>query len=626
LAAAIAAKIARAKVSSMHIRSLLSVALLVGLAILSATFAPKDASADWFVAGAEVSCNTAEQTFEILPLDDTSEGIPSPDTGFRKLPKGPTLLRCKLGKYNLLAKIDVIEGQARGACMGPGLVNVDSLSVGDVEVLKGGQSLDWSCPNSDAVAIVALRVRPDANGLLVERCEGEYAAYEQTRKETTCHCEVFDVAKLAAEYAKIDHDLASLAEQRAHVATSLPTRYDLAAVFDRQRDPWGQPICVHWVGDFFSLPREKQAWGRVSGKVGERAPIFRANPQRCSRQAEDGCKSTAYVVAGDRVDVGLVCGAWSFIRYRPRVQAFPQTVGWMATSRLYGVTDLSEPRPRSTEAPTNEPRWQEPLIQAILRNDVQGVKQAIAAGSDPDGADKSGFPLSAALCRQNDAVLEGLLSAGAHIDLGGGPGNQRLANALMTEAGTSRQDFYTHFGFGAPVQDPVRYVHFLLQHGASINARDKAGATPLFYAIGANNIDVVAVLLEAHADPNAARDVNDPVAASDGAAAGYTPLQVAVGSYAGYADASIVRYLLDHGADPNFQTGDYDPDRSKFAGETALTYAARMGYPTIVATLLEHGADPTKPRGDGAVPADIAADAGHKNIAKLLRKASAKSP
>jgi ankyrin repeat protein len=607
----------------MHIRSLLSVALLVGLTILSATFAPKGASADWVVAGAEVSCNTVEQTFEILPLDDTSEGIPLPDAGFRKLPKGPTLLRCKLGKYNLLAKIDVIEGQPRGACMGPGVVNVDSLSVGDVEVLKDGQSLDWSCPNSDAVTIVALRVRPDANGLLVERCEGEYAAYEQTRKETTCHREVFDIAKLAAEYAKIDHALASPAEQRAQAATSLRARYDLAAVFAGQKDPWGQPICVHWVGDFF--PRERQAWGRVSGKAGERAPIFRANPQRCSRQAEDGCKSTAYVIAGDRVDVGLVCGAWSYVRYRPRVQAFPQTIGWMATGRLYGVTGLPEPRPRSTEAP-NDPRWQEPLIQAILHNDAQGVKQAIDAGSDPDGAIRSGFPLSVALNRQNDAVLEALLASGAHIDLAGGPGNQRLANALMTEAETSRQDFYTYFGFGAPVQDPVRFVRFLLQHGASIDAHDRAGATPLFYAIGANNVDVVAVLLEAHADPNAARDVNDPVAASDGDATGYTPLQVAVGSYAGYADASIVRYLLDHGADPNFQTGDYYPDRSEFAGETALTYAARMGYATIVAALLDHGADPTKPREDGAVPADIAADASHKDIAELLRKASARSP
>lgn len=62
---------------------------------------------------------------------------------------------------------------------------------------------------------------------------------------------------------------------------------------------------------------------------------------------------------------------------------------------------------------------------------------------------------------------------------------------------------------------------------------------------------------------------------------GRTPLMHAV---LGDADAEMVAFLLDLGADPN--------THDRLLGWTALHYAVRDGKQTIVALLLAHGADP----------------------------------
>ena len=73
-----------------------------------------------------------------------------------------------------------------------------------------------------------------------------------------------------------------------------------------------------------------------------------------------------------------------------------------------------------------------------------------------------------------------------------------------------------------------------------------------------------------------------------------------------------MRWLLEHGADPN--VGSYDH------GETPLHRIAEIAPTTEVGTMfLEHGADPRAPRADGRLPYELAMRAGRDAMAELLR-------
>jgi len=76
----------------------------------------------------------------------------------------------------------------------------------------------------------------------------------------------------------------------------------------------------------------------------------------------------------------------------------------------------------------------------------------------------------------------------------------------------------------------------------------------------------------------------------------------------------IVKMLLEAGADPNAK---------QERGFVPLHSAAANGAIATVELLLKHGAIADARADDGKTPADLAADAGHKEIVKALRKAKA---
>lgn len=90
------------------------------------------------------------------------------------------------------------------------------------------------------------------------------------------------------------------------------------------------------------------------------------------------------------------------------------------------------------------------------------------------------------------------------------------------------------------------------------------GRTPLHVAASEGRADLVALLLDHQASPNAPED--------DGPLAGYTPLHAAASD----GRAEVVKLLLARGAKPGLLTA---------AGRTALDLAKRENHPEVVEIL-----------------------------------------
>jgi ankyrin repeat protein len=122
----------------------------------------------------------------------------------------------------------------------------------------------------------------------------------------------------------------------------------------------------------------------------------------------------------------------------------------------------------------------------------------------------------------------------------------------------------THPGdlHGAIIKGDVTRVKDLLAAGHAVNARDKDGYTPLFWAAFGGHADIANLLLAKGADVNAKNSK------------GITPLSEA--SYRGHR--KVVELLLAAGADINAR-GE--------KGQTSLHAAVDRGYPAVVEVLLK---------------------------------------
>lgn len=160
-----------------------------------------------------------------------------------------------------------------------------------------------------------------------------------------------------------------------------------------------------------------------------------------------------------------------------------------------------------------------------------------------------------------------------------------------------------------------------------LNARDKAGVTPLVYAAAFNCTETFHDLLEAGADPNVRGITNGTLlhhvlettpseSVLDTALAhvenvnaqtysGATPLYRAVAA----ADAATVKRLLDLGADPNVRT---------YRGHTSLHVAAAQGSLEKIVLLLENGADYRIASNDGKTPLELLDDESRQQLLEIL--------
>jgi ankyrin repeat protein len=241
-------------------------------------------------------------------------------------------------------------------------------------------------------------------------------------------------------------------------------------------------------------------------------------------------------------------------------------------------------------------KGQTALMLAAEKGHVR-ILQTLAKLNAPslNHADKSGnTALMTAARLGQEHIVQALVESGADVNFTV-PSSGDAASALQAALDTPDVK-----------EEQMRVIQYLLQKGADVKGRNKAGRFPLLFAVDHGQTETVKMLIEHGADVNEA-DVKGGFALLTAACNGYpvlvtllaehganmkmalpdgqTPLICAV--KAGRADT--VKALLEKGAPVNARTS---------GGDSALTEAARAGAVAVVQLLLARGADP----GNGYVP------------------------
>jgi hypothetical protein len=189
----------------------------------------------------------------------------------------------------------------------------------------------------------------------------------------------------------------------------------------------------------------------------------------------------------------------------------------------------------------------------------------------------------AALCGFQDLVEHLITKHSQDVNADGGHHMRPLVAALAGE----------HF----------RTADFLRHNGANVDVRDRYGRYPLHAAAYSGNFEVVRILIE-----------YDPANVDAKSWGGSTPLLSASAGHH-FKDGSVLRLLLEHGADINVQSQ---------SGRTPLHWASTYGALEVVRVLLEHGADVEAKENSGKTALQEAADMGRDEVVKLLRDHGAK--
>ena len=293
----------------------------------------------------------------------------------------------------------------------------------------------------------------------------------------------------------------------------------------------------------------------------------------------------------------------------------------------------------ATFAGTVRAEGERSVIDAVKAGDIVGLRVLVRNGADVNRpAGDGATALHWASSRSDDTAAELLLAAGANpnatTDIGITPlwlaatyGNVAVVTRLLDAGADPNVSRATD---GTPLMRAARagnvdVVRLLIAHGAEVNARESAQhQTALMWAASRRHAAVVRVLVEAGADVAARaktwREVvqlccwattGDPSDITEIDRGGYTALLFAARQgdvdsahqlLAGGANieqtsaegiaplalaafsnhAPLVRFLLEHGGDPNAAAG----------GFTALHAAVLRGSQEAVKALLAYHADP----------------------------------
>lgn len=308
----------------------------------------------------------------------------------------------------------------------------------------------------------------------------------------------------------------------------------------------------------------------------------------------------------------------------------PISAGYLAVLRTGDALRLREALDHGAPVNARDASGNTPLMHAAAYGDVSCVRALLERGAEANATNGAGAtPLMRAAVDHEKLRL--LLERGAEVNAQSALGNtalilaarpfnsHRAVELLLLKGADARAT--NHFGatalMAAAAGGDDKSVRLLLKHGADVNARPApnepgfifgGGRTALMWAAYRGDTAIMNLLIDAGADVNAEGSLGTPLsqaAWADRTAAarlliergarvnqasrmdGYTPLHWAAST--DERDASLVKLLLQNGADPNLGGGE---NVDAFLGtlQTPLMLAKRRGETPILAALLAAGA------------------------------------
>ena len=228
-----------------------------------------------------------------------------------------------------------------------------------------------------------------------------------------------------------------------------------------------------------------------------------------------------------------------------------------------------------------------PLMAASHSGNPDVVAQLIEKGASVNARGARGqTALMWAVSEQHPGVVQVLLSHGADIQARSDVLSQMMAAPPHGKPEYNRMIPFggeTALLFAARVGD-LASAKLLLAAGANVNDKDAWGVSAMVLAAHSGFTEMVEYLLDQGADANAIGP-------------GFTALHEAIMR----RDVTMVKALLDHGANPNTPLQTWTPERRSSAdfnfapaivGATPFWLAARFAEPDVMRLLASRGADP----------------------------------
>jgi ankyrin repeat protein len=281
----------------------------------------------------------------------------------------------------------------------------------------------------------------------------------------------------------------------------------------------------------------------------------------------------------------------------------------------------------------------DPLFAALQRGAVGDVERLLKSGTSPNVVDAEGTPaLMAATLFASADTVDLLLKHGAdpnRADASGAtalmwavPDVEKVRLLLAHGANVNARSATerTPLLVAAAYPRTVDLLRLLLDRGADLRAKDRAGADALALAVRSADVEVVRFLVEKGLDPNAlspgARRVGyarwDRPTTDYLMSKGVTAAPDVLVATANWQPVELVGRWIESGADVNART-------AAQYGRTPLLTAVtseREGADTLK-LLLDHGADPNVPMTEGETPLDWALYKGDRAKIQVLEQRGA---